>query len=163
MTHLTLSAKGQARVRDKAKELGTIPPDFRLVAQLTGVPVALVKQALSAKKWRTKTKSPAEALGPVIPENNMPTFAYEIARATGLQVNFYRNIGDGVSEWVLVSPTNMGVMLVWGREDVCQGVQTLSPHKLQGISTTQLQARMAAKPPRAEPVLDVLIREEDDE
>lgn len=159
MTHLTLSAKGLAKVRAKATELAQIPPDFRLIAQLTGFPVASVKQALSTKKWRTKPKPPAEALGPVIPENNMPTFAWEIHQATGLQVNFYRNLGDGVSEWVVVSPTNMALMLIWGRDDVCQGVQVIAAHKLQGISTTQVQARMAAKPPRAEPALDVLIEE----
>jgi hypothetical protein len=163
MTHLTLNNAGKARIRAKAKELGIIPPDFRLVAQLTGYPVTLVKQTLSGKAWRPKTKETKEVLGPPIPDSNMPAFAYEIHRATGLQLNCYRNIGDGTSEWVVVSPTNMGILLVWGREDICQGVQALSGHKLQGISTTQFNARLAAKPPRAEPVLDVLMEGEEDE
>lgn len=162
MNHLTLNNAGKARVRAQATELGTIPPDFRLIAQLTGVPIPLVKQVLSGSKWRPVAKKTTEVLGPPIPENNMPTFAYEVAQATGLRVNFFRNLGDGVSEWVVVAPTNMALMLIWGREDVCQGVQALSGHKLQGISTTQLQARMAAKPPRAEPVLDVRIEENDE-
>ena len=152
MALMRLNNQGKALIRSVADQMD-LPLDFNLIAKMTGYPTTSVKAALAAQRYHkipdqeSKDKK-NNALGPAIRPDNLPEFVWEVCQSTGLEATFFRNIGYKVSEWLLVSPTKQALMIFWGRGDECQGIRAVAPHKLQGISSTQLEARRASRKAR---------------
>lgn len=150
---LSLNNIGRQRVRDVADTM-ELPLDHRLIATLTGYRLADVRAVLKARKYRPNTRIAKDEQnqkpGSPIVDESAPQFAREVSAATGLQVQFFRNLGRGVSEWLLLGPTNITILIFYGREDILQGILPLKLTQLQGISRTQLNARRGDKKPRKE-------------
>ena len=129
---IPLSRRARDLVLRLAKEHDTRDPEF--LAGATGYDVQNIKALLAERKVATIPQAP-----------KTPRFIEEVQNNTGLQCRRIKQLSDGTSEWILLGPNNIALMLLFGMGDLLQGCQAMGPGHIQGLSTPQREARTNKK------------------
>ena len=130
---ISLSQKARQHVLRLVREHNT--KDLEFLACATGYDKQDIKAVLVAQVDRPPKPLP----------DSVPRFIEEVEANTGLQCRKIKAMSDGTSEWLLLGPNNIALMLLFGAKDMLQGTQAMGPAHIQGISSTQRNARASKK------------------
>ena len=149
---LTLNAAARSEVKAVWMALGK-DATYTDVAKVTGYSTNAIMDYMlrqSARKYKPsanackggkkKQKNPAK-----------PQFIREVEQATGLQCQFYQKT-ENDTEWLLMSPTKVALIKLFGSSDVIVGAQVANRVALQGLTKLEQESRRAKKSLKSEPL-----------
>lgn len=161
MAKLGLSTYARGRLRALTRQHATY--DAELLMKLTGYPLFAVREFIQElvdkdaakdrerrereqkrEAARAEARRQREVEQALVEPSEMPQFVRDCQERTGMKAIFVQKVGN-LSEWLLLSPTDVPIVRIAGASDLLQGVQPCPTSTIQGLTRAQVNERRNKK------------------
>lgn len=138
---IPLSPKAARKIRELAKQ----GFDVRGISQNTGFNGQDIQAVLNCNKSTVCVGGALRVRKSQLSANTKPEWVHEVENNTGLNAIFSKKLlkYTGSEEWLLMSPTNVCILIMWGKGHLIQGAHAPKRFSVQGITKAERDARVA--------------------